>query len=66
MTICLGTKNSEARHPLREPGSASQHSECNEPAPHYHCSLYDHREWRFQVRTNDVSLCLVLYKAKVH
>ena len=46
----LRTKNSEARHPLREPGSASQHPECNGPAPHYHCDLFDQREWSFQVR----------------
>ena len=44
------TKNSEARHPLREPGSASQHPECNGPAPHCHCDLFDHHEWGFQVR----------------
>ena len=27
---------------IREPGSASQHSECKEPAPHYHNRLCDH------------------------
>ena len=57
LCVCrFGTKNSEARHPLREPGSASQHPECNGPAPHYHCSLYDHREWGFQVRATKASI----------
>ena len=40
---CLSRKNYAVRQHMKCPSSASQHSECNEPAPHYPACLSDHK-----------------------
>ena len=39
----LSRKNYAVRQHIECPSSASQHSECNEPAPHYPACLFDHK-----------------------
>ena len=39
----IATKNYAVHQSFEDPGSASQQSECNDPAPHYPACHFDHK-----------------------
>ena len=41
--FAVAVKNYAVHQSFEDPGSASQQSECNDPAPHYPACLDDHK-----------------------